>query len=232
MLTLRKSAERGAGNHGWLQSHHTFSFAGYFDPKHMNFRSLRVINEDHIQQGRGFGLHPHDNMEILTYVVRGHLAHKDTAGHEAVVGRGGVQFMSAGSGIAHSEYNASRTDPVHLLQIWILPAEQDTEPRYQDRTFDETLDGGGLVPLASPDGRGGSIRIGQDVVLSAARPAAGAEFEVPLAPGRAAWIQVISGCLTVHGQSLAAGDALAVEDEAVVRMVAETAGEFLLFDLA
>lgn len=232
MLTLRRSNERGAADHGWLDSRHTFSFAGYFDRKHMGYRSLRVINEDLIAAGRGFGMHPHDNMEIISYPVAGKLAHKDSAGHAATIGRNQVQFMSAGSGIAHSEFNPSQDETMHLLQIWIRPAKENTPPRYEDRDFTEQLESGKLALLVSPDGRDGSIRIGQDALLYGARLAQGGKVEHSLASGRGAWLQVISGTVNVNGETLHPGDAAAIEDVSTISINATEASEFLLFDLA
>lgn len=232
MLTLRRSHERGAANHGWLDSKHTFSFAGYFDRKHMGYRSLRVINEDFIAPGGGFGTHPHDNMEIISYAVAGQLAHKDSAGHAATIGRNQVQFMSAGSGIAHSEFNPSQDETMHLLQIWIRPAKENTEPRYEDRDFTTQLDSGNLALLVSPDGRDGSIRIGQDAFLYGARLAQGGKVQHSLGKGRGAWLQLISGTMKVNGETLSSGDAAAIEEVDSISIEATEASELLLFDLA
>jgi redox-sensitive bicupin YhaK (pirin superfamily) len=234
VITIRRSEERGHADHGWLKTHHTFSFASYRDRNHMGYRSLRVINDDQVAPGQGFGLHPHDNMEIASYLVAGALKHQDTAGHAATVRRGGVQFMSAGAGIAHSEVNGSPTEWVHLLQIWIRPAERDTEPRYEDRDFSAALDGGEWVTLLSPDGRGGSIRIGQDAVVLGARPRAGAELRHrPAGSERGLWVQVVSGEVSLNGgEILATGDGASIEGEGEIVLRATADSELLLFDLA
>lgn len=231
MLTKRLSSERGTGDHGWLHSRHSFSFAEYFDPAHMGFRGLRVINEDLIKGGNGFGMHGHRNMEIISYLVKGRLAHRDSAGHEAAIGPGEVQYMSAGSGIRHSEFNASETDIAHLLQIWIEPNELGADPAYQDRDFTEALESGELTLLASPDGREGSIAIRADALVHAAQAKAGKTFVYKLGNGRGAWVQLIKGDLDVNGVKLAEGDALAAEDEAELTLHTGGGAEFLLFDL-
>ncbi len=232
MIAIRRSHERGRGEHGWLHARHSFSFAGYFDPKNMGYRSLRVINEDVIDAGGGFGTHPHDNMEIVTWVLEGELAHADSMGRKETLRPGMAQFMSAGSGVTHSEFNGSREAPVHLLQIWIVPAERDTKPHYEDRDFAAKLDGGGLVTILSPDGRDGSLAIGQDATLGAARLKTNEEVSHDLAAGRGAWVQVARGSVSVNGTALEQGDAAVVEDERAVRIVATEDAEVLVFDLA
>lgn len=232
MLTLRPSNERGYADHGWLKSNHSFSFASYIDPRHRGFRSLRVINDDVIAGGGGFPTHPHDNMEIFSYAVEGRLSHKDSHGHQATIGRGEVQFMSAGSGIAHSEFNASESEPMRLLQIWLFPTERNTEPRYEDRDFTEALDSGKLVLLLDSQGRDGSIRIGTDARIYGARPKAGTEYDVALEADRGAWLQVVNGELDVNGHALKKGDGLAAEEEDSLRIKATADAEFILFDLA
>jgi len=231
MITLRRSNDRGAGEHGWLSSRHTFSFAGYYDPRFMGFRTLRVINEDKVKPGTGFGRHGHDNMEILSYVLDGALAHEDSTGQQRLLRPGMVQFMSAGTGIHHSEFNGSKERPVHFLQIWIIPSEHDTPPAYEDRDFTELLDAGDLVLLASPDGRDGSFRFHQDAFVYAARMKAGSEAEHAVAGGRGVWIQVASGTIQVNGETLNAGDGTAIEDESALTITAPDEAEFLLFDL-
>ncbi len=232
MITIRKSGDRGRGEHGWLHSRHTFSFAGYFDPKHVGYRSLRVINEDVVEAGEGFGTHPHDNMEIISWVLEGELAHSDSTGNKAVLKPGMVQFMSAGTGLTHSEFNGSRDKAVHFLQIWIIPGRRNTVPRYEDRDYREKLGQGGLVTVLSPDGRDGSLKIGKDAVVKVARLKAGEEVVHDLAEGRGAWVQVARGAVEVNGTALEQGDGAAVEKEAAVRVTATKDAEVLLFDLA
>ncbi|MBX3729347.1 MAG: pirin family protein [Candidatus Sumerlaeia bacterium] len=233
MLTVRRAEERGAGDHGWLESRHTFSFADYVDRRHMGFRNLRVINEDHVAGGRGFGAHPHANMEIFSWIVAGGLTHGDSMGHRRTVRPGDVQYMSAGSGVHHSEMNASATEPVHLLQVWILPNERDAEPRYEDRNFGEALAGGGLVAIVSGSGREGAIAMRADAEVFAARPRAGAELRHRLTAGRGGWVQVVRGTLDVNGVRVQAGDGLQVDDPAGVELTltARADSELLLFDL-
>ena len=230
MITIRKSDERGHANHGWLDSFHTFSFADYYDPAHMAFRSLRVINEDRVHGGMGFGTHPHRDMEIITYVISGALRHADSMGHQAVMRAGDVQRISAGTGITHSEFNDSPTEPVHLLQIWIMPERKGVTPHYAEKAFGNAA--GGLTLIASHGGRDGSISIHQDAELHLGKLAAGGNAAHSLASGRAVWVQVFAGSLMVNGQPLAAGDAAAVEDESEVAFITRDGAEFLLFDLA
>jgi redox-sensitive bicupin YhaK (pirin superfamily) len=231
MIGYRLSDERGVGAHGWLDSRHTFSFARYIDREHMGFRDLRVINDDRIEPARGFGTHGHENMEIFSWVVEGSLAHRDSMGNEKVVTPGMLQYMSAGAGVTHSEYNASKTDRVHLYQIWIIPREQDTEPRYEDRDFSEALAGGGWVELLSPDGEGGGVRMVSDARVYAARAKGGDELSRDLKEGRGAWLQVIKGAVTVGGKRLTAGDAAFAEDETQFQVKVEEDAEVLFFDL-
>lgn len=232
MLTLRPGQARGHFDHGWLDTYHTFSFAGYYDPDHMGFRSLRVINEDQVAPGTGFGLHPHRDMEILTYVLSGALEHKDSLGHGAVIRPGEVQYMAAGTGIRHSEFNPSSSEPVHLMQIWIEPHSAGLPPRYDQRHFPALADTGRLVLLASPDGRAGSITINQDAYLWAGALAAGQEVTQPLSPQRHAWVQVLRGAVEVQGQTLRAGDGAALTEEAALTLRATENAEVLVFDLA
>jgi redox-sensitive bicupin YhaK (pirin superfamily) len=227
MITIRRSDERGHFDHGWLDTRHTFSFAGYHDPEHVQFRALRVINEDIVQPGMGFGEHPHRDMEIVTYVLKGALEHKDSLGGGGVIRPGDVQRISAGSGVFHSEFNASKTEPVHLLQIWIIPEEQGLEPRYDQKTF-EDLDGR-LRVVASRDGRDGSLSLYQDVVVLAGR--LGDPVTHELGAGRHAWVQVAQGGAVVNGETLGQGDAAAISEEGSVRIEPRGACEVLVFDL-
>ena len=230
MITIRKSDERGHANHGWLDSFHTFSFADYYDPAHMGFRSLRVINEDRVHGGMGFGTQPHRDMEIVTYVISGALRHADSMGHQAVMRAGDVQRISAGTGITHSEFNDSPTEPVHLLQIWLMPERKGVTPHYAEKAFGGA--GHGLTLIASHSGRDGSISIHQDTELHLGKLAAGGDARHSLATGRAAWVQVFAGSLMVNGEALSAGDAAAIEGESDIALASREGGEFLLFDLA
>jgi redox-sensitive bicupin YhaK (pirin superfamily) len=233
MITLRPSAERGHADHGWLNTRFTFSFADYFDPEHMGFRSLRVINEDFIAPDRGFGMHPHRDMEIITYVVEGALAHKDSMGNGAVTRPGDVQRMSAGSGVVHSEANPSTTEKVHLLQIWILPERNGIKPSYEQKTYTDEEKLNQLRLVATPGATNGAVNIHQDTKLYASRLEAGKTLQHTLARGRGAWIQLISGELEVNGKTLKAGDGAAVENESALEVAGKAAlSEFLLFDLA
>ncbi len=232
MITLRPSAERGHGNYGWLDTHYSFSFANYFDRKHMGFRDLRVINEDWIAAGQGFGSHPHNDMEIITYIVAGALSHRDSTGREATIRTDDVQRMSAGTGVVHSEYNNSDA-PVHLLQIWIMPAARGLKPSYEDRTFKREEKLNQLRLIASHDGRDDSTRINQDASVYASVLEAGKLLEHDLAPGRHAWLQLIKGELVLNGTKVATGDGVAVSDESAVKIANPSDGEaeFLFFDL-
>jgi len=216
MLTLRKAGERGHFHHGWLDTYHTFSFADYYDPQWMGFRSLRVINEDRVAPGQGFGTHPHRDMEILTYVLAGGLRHRDSMGNGEVIHPGEVQRMTAGTGVTHSEFNDSKTDPVHLLQIWILPERKGLTPSYEQRFFADDEKRGRLRLVASPEASDGSVKIHQDARVYASLLGAGEEVTHPLAAGRAAWVQVARGNVTLNGQLLNAGAAAAVSDESAV----------------
>ncbi|MBL8867900.1 MAG: pirin family protein [Gemmataceae bacterium] len=227
MLTIRRADERGLTDIDWLHSRHTFSFGDYIDPAHHHYRSLRVINDDVIAGGGGFPLHPHRDMEILTYVMRGQLQHRDSMGNGTVIGPGEWQKMSAGTGIRHSEFNPSETETVHLLQIWIHPDRKNITPEYDQKLFTEEDKRNRWCLIASPDGRDGSIRLHQDAVLSAAI-LDGAALTYALGEGRGAWLHVAMGTVTINGRELREGDAAAVEGEAIV--VSGT-GEVLLFDL-
>lgn len=233
MISIRKADERGHVQHGWLESYHTFSFANYFDPRFQGFRALRVINEDWFQPKKGFGTHPHEDMEILTYVLEGALAHRDNLGHGSIIQAGEFQRMTAGTGIAHSEFNASDIEPVHLYQIWLLPERSGLEPSYEQKRFDNGQHAGGVFwPVATRDGRDGSLRINQDLELSLARLKPAEEVVYPLRAGRHAWLQVSRGDVELHGHKLTAGDGAALSREPAVKIKAEQAAEVLLFDLA
>jgi quercetin 2,3-dioxygenase len=230
MITIRRSSERGHFDHKWLDTYHTFSFGQYYDPNFMGFRALRVINEDVVRQGRGFGMHPHDNMEIITYILEGELAHKDSTGSSGVIRPGEVQRMSAGRGITHSEANPSATTPVHLLQIWIEPNAQDIEPEYEQRPLPPA--GEGLALVASPDGAEGSMRIHADARLWAGTLSPGRPFSLPLLLSGNGWVQVARGTLELDGHTLGPGDSAALEGVSEVRLNATTQAELLAFDLA
>jgi quercetin 2,3-dioxygenase len=231
MLTLRRSAERGHANHGWLDSHHSFSFADYYDPAHMGFRSLRVINEDRVQPGAGFPTHAHQDMEIITYVLAGALEHKDSLGNGSIIRPGDVQRMSAGTGVRHSEFNHSRTEVVHFLQIWILPVRARLQPSYEQKHFAEADLRGTLRLIASPDARAESVTVHQDASIYATRLAPNDSARHRLAPGRAAYIHVAKGALTLNGQTLAAGDGAAITAAGDIELTANAPAEALLFDL-
>ncbi|MEY3297527.1 MAG: hypothetical protein RLZZ597_787 [Cyanobacteriota bacterium] len=233
MITIRPSNERGAANFGWLDTRHSFSFSNYYDPQHMGFGSLRVINEDKISPSQGFGTHGHRDMEIVTYVLRGALEHKDSLGNGSIIRPGDVQRMSAGTGIMHSEFNASATDAVHLLQIWLLPATNGIEPGYEQIYIDPAERKGRLRLMGSQDGREGSVTIHQDVSLYSALLGDGDQVSHTLSAGRIAWLQVAQGSLELNGTPLTAGDGAAIQDLqdlALASTAPET--EFLLFDMA
>jgi redox-sensitive bicupin YhaK (pirin superfamily) len=230
MITVRRAAERGHSNLGWLDSYHTFSFADYYDPGFTGFRTLRVINEDRVRGGRGFGTHSHRDFEIVSYVVSGALEHKDSMGHGAVMKAGEVQRISAGTGIAHSEYNHSATEPVHFLQIWFVPSRTGVEPAYAQQSFADAKVGA-LTLACSGDGRDGSIRINQDVDLLIGRLAAESGMEREIADGRYAWIQLIDGDLAVKATHLEPGDGAAVSAETRMELASTRGAHFLLFDL-
>lgn len=231
MLTIRKSAERGHANHGWLDTYHTFSFDTYRDPAHMGFKSLRVINEDRVEGGQGFGTHPHRDMEIVTYVLEGALEHKDSMGSGGQIKPGDVQRMSAGTGVTHSEFNASPTVPVHLLQIWLLPEKRGITPSYEQKRFTEAERHNRLRLVASRDARDGSVLVQQDVSLYAALLDPNQVLRHNLAPGRSAWVQVAKGAIRLNGTALSAGDGAAVTDETTLTLDATNGSEILLFDL-
>ncbi|HEX2679599.1 MAG TPA: pirin family protein [Polyangiales bacterium] len=231
MITLRKAEARGHAEHGWLDSYHTFSFADYHDPKHMGFRGLRVINEDRVQPGRGFGTHPHRDMEIISYVLEGAISHRDSMGTGSVIRPGDVQRMSAGTGVTHSEQNASQSEPVHFLQIWLVPSARGLAPGYAQKTFTDEEKRGRLRLVASPDARDASIAVNTDASLYAGTFSAGERAEHVLAPQRHAWVQVARGALRVNGRDVKAGDGVAISDEPSVVIEGTSGGEALLFDL-
>jgi quercetin 2,3-dioxygenase len=230
MMKIRKANDRGHANHGWLDTYHTFSFAGYHDPAHMGFRSLRVINDDKVAAGAGFGRHPHRDMEIITYILKGQLEHKDSLGNGRVIQTGDVQYMAAGTGVQHSEFNPSDKEAVHLLQIWILPDTQGVRPRYAEKSFAKAAPGK-LHLVASKSGRDSSIAVHQDADLYLARLNPNDRVGLDLRPGRAAWAHVAEGAARVNGQLLQAGDAASLENEARVELIGEASAQVLLFDL-
>lgn len=232
MMIIRRAEERGHANHGWLDSYHTFSFANYYDRHYMGFRQLRVINEDRISGGRGFGTHPHRDMEIITYLVEGALEHHDSMGNHSVIRAGEVQRMSAGTGIAHSEYNHSKTDTVHLLQIWILPDRTGIQPSYEQQYYSEAEKRGNLRLIVSPNDRENVLKIHQDVGLYATTLEVGESVEYPIPEHRHAWIQVVKGEIDLNDRVLQAGDGAAVSEETNLQITARSFSEFLLFDLA
>jgi len=231
MIQVRPARERGHFNHGWLDTWHTFSFADYVDPDHRGFRALRVINEDFVAPGMGFGMHPHRDMEIVTVVLEGQLQHKDSLGHGAVIRPGEVQRISAGTGVLHSEFNPSATEPVHLYQIWLRPDRPGHEPRYEQRDFPPAAPGT-LAAVVSPTGAGGTLGIHQDAWLYRGTLEPGQSVSYELRPGRHAWLQTARGALTVNGVPLRAGDGAAVSDETRLALDADAPSEVLLFDLA
>ncbi|WP_442482850.1 pirin family protein [Aeoliella sp. SH292] len=231
MFTIRKASDRGHANHGWLNAYHTFSFADYYDPHHVHFRSLRVMNEDRVAPGQGFGAHPHRDMEIVTYVLEGALEHKDSMGNGDVLRPGEFQHMSAGSGVQHSEFNPSTTEPTHLYQIWLLPSEKNLTPSYSQRRFDVAGRQNQWQLVASPDGASDSLRIHQDAKIHLANLDAGHGLDYRLEPDRHAWLQVLRGSLTVNGHELGTSDGLAVSDEQLLTLTTTSNAEVMLFDL-
>jgi redox-sensitive bicupin YhaK (pirin superfamily) len=230
MITIRKANERGHANHGWLDARHTFSFADYHDPHHMGFRSLRVMNEDTIAPGAGFGTHPHRDMEIITFILSGALQHKDSMGNGRVIRPGEFQYMAAGTGVQHSEFNPSAEESTHLYQIWILPDRRGHQPRYAERAVNGEADGR-LSLVASRDGRDGSFTINQDADLWLARLQSGRDVTHSLQPSRHAWLQVAEGVVDLNGHSLSSGDGAAVSDETALHLTAKDSAQVLLFDL-
>jgi redox-sensitive bicupin YhaK (pirin superfamily) len=231
MITLRPAQQRGATKLSWLDSRHTFSFGDYYDPKQLGFSHLRVINEDRVIPGAGFPTHSHRDMEIITYVLEGALAHKDSTGTSSVIRVGDVQRMSAGIGISHSEYNASQTEPVHFLQIWIIPDQTGLKPGYEQHSFPLDKSLGQWTLVASKEGRDGSVTVHQDVELYLAAISKGQQLSYRLKPGRQAWLQVTRGAATLNGTSLDAGDGAAVSQEDLLKLAASDDTEVLLFDL-
>jgi redox-sensitive bicupin YhaK (pirin superfamily) len=231
MIEIRKSADRGYAQHGWLEARHTFSFANYHDPRFTGFRDLLVINEDRVQPGQGFGKHPHRDMEIITYVLEGELAHEDSMGNGSVIRPGDVQRMSAGRGILHSEFNHSSDKPVHLLQIWIHLNQRGLPPSYEEKRFAIEEKTNRLRRVASPDGAEGSVRIHQNASLFASWLEPGKQLDYEIAPGRTGWVQVARGSLELNGLRLEAGDGAAIQEEARLQFLGKTPAEFIFFDL-
>jgi redox-sensitive bicupin YhaK (pirin superfamily) len=231
MIRIRRAADRGHFDHGWLDTYHTFSFSDYYDPAQMGFRVLRVINEDTVAPGMGFGTHGHRDMEIVTLVLSGALEHKDSLGHGEVLRPGELQRMSAGRGIRHSEFNPSATEPVHLYQIWLLPRQAGLEPSYEQKAFPGEARAGRWLLAASPNGSDGSLTIQQDASIWLASLAGGQRLDYRLASGRHAWLQVLSGDLDLNGEQLATSDGAAVSDESALKLQALSQAELLLFDL-
>jgi redox-sensitive bicupin YhaK (pirin superfamily) len=233
MITVRHAAERGTANLGWLDSRHTFSFGHFYDPDHMGFGALRVINEDRVRPGAGFGTHGHQDMEIISYVLEGALEHKDSIGTGSVIRPGDVQVMSAGTGIRHSEFNHSKNEPVHFLQIWVLPNRKGLPPRYDQKSFPSSAKRDCLRLVGSPDGRDGSIVIHQDAEIYDGLLSNGHAVTHPLKAGRKGWVQVVAGAVEVNGQAAVAGDGVAVEEEAALSITSRAEdSEILVFDLA
>jgi len=232
MLTIRKSHERGHFDHGWLNTYHSFSFDQYYDPRYMGFRSLRVINEDFVAPGRGFPMHGHRDMEIITYILEGGLKHEDSMGNGSVIRPGDVQRMTAGTGVRHSEKNASDSERVHLLQIWILPNAEGLPPGYEQKAFTEDERRGRMRLIASSDGREGSVGLNQDVALFASILDAGQEIERRIDPARYGWIQVARGSVSVNGENAGQGDGVVVVAESDLKIKAQEDAEILVFDLS
>jgi quercetin 2,3-dioxygenase len=230
MMKIRKANERGHAEHGWLDTYHTFSFADYYDPQWMGFRSLRVINDDLVLPAMGFGTHPHRDMEIITYILSGALAHKDSMGNGRVIGTGDVQYMAAGTGVQHSEFNPSKDEAVHLLQIWIQPDQKGVKPRYAEKSFADA-EKGKLHLVTSKTGRDDSIAIHQDADLWLAKLDAGNQVTHQLAAGRHAWVHVAEGEVSLNGKTLSGGDAAAISEEGSLELTAEKPAQVLLFDL-
>ncbi len=231
-MKIRRSGDRGFADHGWLRSFHTFSFADYYDPANMGFRALRVINEDRVAPGRGFGSHPHRDMEIVSYVLEGELSHKDSMGTGSVIRPGDVQRMSAGTGVLHSEFNPSSSNSVHFLQIWIMPDRAGHKPSYEQKSFPTEERAGRLRLVASSDGRDGSVTLHQDAKLFVGNFGEGQATRYELEPGRHAWVHVARGTVKLQGEALAEGDAAAIDEGGAIDIAGSSGGEVLLFDLA
>ena len=231
LITLRKASDRGHANHGWLDSYHSFSFADYYDPAHMAYSVLRVINEDVIAPAKGFGMHPHKNMEIITYMLQGALQHQDSLGNGSVIKAGDVQRMTAGTGVVHSEFNASTTQNAHLLQIWIMPNRQHLTPSYEEKSFAAHQKQDRWCLIATQDGADGSLQVHQDMVLNAAVLTPNVPLDYVLTAQRSAYVQVATGAVMVNTQILVAGDALMCDAATTLQFTASTAAEVLLFDL-
>ena len=232
MLRLRQAQDRGHANHGWLDTWHTFSFSSYQDPQHVRFRALRVMNEDVVAPGQGFGTHPHDNMEIVTYVLSGALEHRDSMGNGEVLRPGEFQRMTAGTGITHSEFNPSPTEPVHLYQIWLFPDRKGHTPSYEQKQFDAAGRRDRWQLVASPNGDDGSLRIHQDARIFLGDLSTGTSLHYELRPERHAWLQVLRGELTLNGQRLETSDGVAISEETKLDLTTNTTAEVMLFDLA
>jgi quercetin 2,3-dioxygenase len=232
MLTIRRAKDRGHFNHGWLDTYHTFSFADYYDPKHVHFRALRVMNEDRVAPGQGFGTHPHRDMEIVTYVLEGALEHRDSMGNGEVLRPGEFQRMSAGSGITHSEFNPSKSELVHLYQVWLLPEQKGITPSYEQKAFLDDALTGRLRIVASPNGEEGSLKINQDARIYLSKLPAGAMARHAMPANRHAWLQVLRGTVALNGQTVEVGDGVAASDEAALDIRATSDAEIMLFDLA
>jgi len=231
MITIRKAEERGHFDFGWLNTYHSFSFGDYYDPKHTQFRTLRVINEDFVQPGRGFPTHGHRDMEIITYILQGALEHRDSMGSGSIIRRGDAQRMSAGTGVTHSEANPSPDEPVHLLQIWIFPSKQDMQPEYEEKKFSDEEKRNKLRLIVSPEGSEGSVKIHQDAKIYASLLDERREVVHSLEEGRSAWLQIAAGSVTLNDIALKQGDGVAVSQESNLRISAQQAAEVLLFDL-
>jgi redox-sensitive bicupin YhaK (pirin superfamily) len=232
MIRVRKAKERGHADHGWLDTWHTFSFADYYDPAHMGFRSLRVVNEDRVAPGQGFGMHGHRDMEIVTYVLEGALEHRDSLGTGSILRAGELQHMTAGTGVRHSEFNPSRSEQVHLYQIWLLPERNGLAPSYEQRSFSESERRGELRIVASPDGADGSLTIHQNARLYLSSLEAGKNVVHAMSPGHHAWLQVLRGHVAVNGEPLSAGDGAAISEEESLLVRSKDNSEVMLFDLA
>jgi hypothetical protein len=231
MIQIRRSQERGHANHGWLDSYHTFSFADYHDPQHMGFRALRVINEDRVAPGRGFGTHGHKDMEIISYVISGALEHRDSMGNGSVMKPGDVQRMSAGTGVMHSEFNASKTEPVHFLQIWILPEKEGATPGYEQKHFSDEDKKGRFRVIASRDGRDGSVTVFQDAIVSARILEPSEHEQYVLGNDRHAFVHIVSGEVELGGKTLRSGDASTLISEPIIPLKAQQKSEIIIFDL-